>query len=79
MTTDLDGVFRRLDDVPWAQLHHAYGSAADVPKLIRALISPDAKTRSDAWYELHGNLWHQGTIYEATGHVVPTLLGLLRR
>jgi hypothetical protein len=32
----LDG----LDDVPWANLKHAYGRAAQVPLLLRALVDP---------------------------------------
>jgi len=28
-----------LDDVPWAELEHAYGRAGDVPGQIRGLLS----------------------------------------
>ena len=49
-------------------LHHAYGPAEDVPNQLRALISHDEKQRDEALYALHGNIWHQGTIYEATSH-----------
>ncbi|HEX5999642.1 MAG TPA: hypothetical protein VFZ16_09630 [Hyphomicrobiaceae bacterium] len=65
-----------LDQVPWRQLHHAFGTAEDVPALIRALASTEESERSSAFYELHGNLWHQGTIYEATPHAVPFLIDL---
>ena len=34
----------KLDSIDWASLKHAYGSAADVPDLIRALASSDKKT-----------------------------------
>jgi len=78
VNTDLERIFSSLDDVAWGKLQHAYGSAADVPALIRALTSPDTSARNDAWYELHGNLWHQGTIYEATAPAVPILLQLLQ-
>jgi hypothetical protein len=78
----MNGNFQRvldaIDAVPWAKIEHAYGPAADVPDLIRALTSPDVKVRNDAWYELHGNLWHQGTIYEASAHAVPVFLELLK-
>jgi hypothetical protein len=67
-----------LDAVAWAKIEHAYGPAVDVPDLIRALVSPDAKIRGGAWYQLHGNLWHQGTIYEATAYAVPFFLQLLK-
>ena len=37
----------KLDSVDWAGLKHAYGSAADVPDLIRALASSGhEKTRT---------------------------------
>ncbi|HVR66224.1 MAG TPA: hypothetical protein VMT98_06265 [Verrucomicrobiae bacterium] len=63
--------------VGWRKLHHAYGPAEDVPRLLHALISPDEKQRDEALYALHGNIWHQGTIYEATAHAVPFLWEIL--
>jgi hypothetical protein len=63
-----------LDDVPWAALSHAYGSAEDVPDLIRSIASGDRERREAAWYELYGNLWHQGTVYEASSRAVPFFL-----
>jgi hypothetical protein len=67
-----------LNDVPWAKIKHDYGPAVDVPDLIRALVSSDVEVRGTAWYDLHGNLWHQGTIYEATAYAVPFFLQLLK-
>jgi hypothetical protein len=55
-----------LDSVDWKNLGHAYGEASDVPDLIRALASPAKKSREDAWHHLYSNVWHQGTVYEAT-------------
>lgn len=66
-----------LAAVDWKKLHHAYGTAEDVPNQLRALISHDAKQRDEALYALHGNIWHQGTIYEATSRVVPFLWEIL--
>jgi len=63
-----------LDDVPWADLEHAYGSAADVPDLLRRLLDPDPKTRWATLRTLYGNVFHQGTRYPATPYVVPFLL-----
>lgn len=71
----LDG----LEDIPWAKLRHAFGSASDVPSLLRSLESPDAQTRDNALTELCNNIWHQGTVYEATPHALPFLIRLLRR
>ncbi|MFS8095646.1 hypothetical protein LFM09_00745 [Lentzea alba] len=66
-----------LDQVNWARLTHAYGPADDVPDLIRALVSPDAAARKKALWKLNGNIYHQGTIYEATAFAVPFLLEVL--
>ena len=65
-----------LDAVLWSDLTHAYGTAGDVPELIRAVTSADESTRRKAWHSLYGNLWHQGTIYEATAHAVPFFIEL---
>lgn len=67
----------RVDQVDWANLHHAYGAATDVPELLRALASPDSEVRSAAIGDLYGNIWHQGTVYQATGFAVPFLVELL--
>jgi len=65
-----------LDQIPWAELEHAYGSAEDVPELIRALRNPDPAVRSNTLWTLYGNLFHQGTRYPATPYAVPFLIEL---
>ncbi|MET8907822.1 hypothetical protein [Micromonospora sp. NPDC004551] len=65
-----------LESIDWASLTHAYGSAEDVPGLIRDLRSSDAEVRGAAMHELYGNIYHQGTRYEASAHAVPFLLEL---
>lgn len=67
-----------LYEIDWSRLHHAYGAADDVPKCIEGLASSDPKVRADADGTLYGNIWHQGTIYEATSYAVPFLLELVR-
>jgi hypothetical protein len=67
-------VFAGLDDIPWSDLTHAYGSAEDTPARLRELASPDQKMVDNALYELYGSIWHQGTVYEATSYAVPFLL-----
>jgi hypothetical protein len=69
----LDG----LDRVEWSGLRHAFGTAEDVPHLIRALTSPLPNERQAAFRELCGNIWHQGTVYEATSYAVPFLIELV--
>lgn len=84
----LDGI----DQIDWGALQHAYGSAADVPELLRALAEPDAataqlKARASAakrtvfdqvTWELWGNVFHQGTVYEASPSAIPFLIEILR-
>ncbi|GAB2824263.1 hypothetical protein GCM10022221_22900 [Actinocorallia aurea] len=71
-TGPLDG----LDEVAWASLHHAYGTAEDVPGQLRALASADPEAR-EAARGLYGNVYHQGTRWEASPYVVPFLAALL--
>ena len=76
---DADEATWLLDDVAevrWDELFHAYGPATDVPMQLRAVIVGDEGTREEAWWNLFGNIHHQGTIYEATVPAVPILLGL---
>jgi hypothetical protein len=58
-------------------LTHAYGAATDVPAQIRALRSSVASERERALWELYGNIFHQGTRYDATAYAVPFLLEVL--
>ncbi|MFJ5986046.1 HEAT repeat domain-containing protein [Lentzea sp. NPDC092896] len=44
-----------VDNVPWDSLHHHYGSAEDIPALLRA-----SATDADAFGELHNKVYHQG-------------------
>lgn len=62
-----------LDDIDWSKLGHAYGSAEDVPGLLRDLASRDEATRHGAIGGLFANIYHQGTRYKATPKAVPFL------
>ena len=66
-----------LDKVDWPKPEHAYGSAYDVPELLRSLLESDKDERDEALYELFANIWHQGTVYEATSYSVPFICELL--
>lgn len=66
-----------LDAIDWNKLQHAYGEAGDVPELIRSLRSTEEQVRENALHHLYGNIWHQGTVYEATAYAVPFLIELL--
>jgi hypothetical protein len=74
-----DTVFRGIDEVDWASLRHAYGSAEDVPGLLRGLASADPAERQTALDGMYGAVHHQGDVYEATVACVPFLLALAVR
>ncbi len=66
----------RIAAVPWGTLQHAYGRATDVPGQLNALVIGDDAARDEAWWNLWGNIHHQGTVYEATLPATPVLLGI---
>lgn len=66
-----------LDKIDWSKLTHANGEASDVPGVLRQLASLEADEREHALYELSGNIWHQGTVYDASAQAVPFLIELL--
>jgi hypothetical protein len=55
-----------LAAVRWHEVHHAYHEASDLPALLFAIVVGTDEVRSPAWWELWGNIHHQGTVYEAT-------------
>ncbi|MCX5522127.1 hypothetical protein OG342_04490 [Streptomyces bobili] len=65
-----------LDDRPWPELDHAYGSAEDLPAVLSALAGDDPETTAGALEELYGSILHQGTVYAATAEAVPFLARL---
>jgi HEAT repeat protein len=70
-------MLEQLESLPWSTLIHAYGSAFDVPQQIRALASEDRDTREHALRKLYGNIFHQGTRYQATPYAIPFFYELL--
>ncbi|MFI2753322.1 hypothetical protein ACGIF2_07800 [Cellulomonas sp. P22] len=62
-----------LESIPWNQLQHAYGPAGEVPALLYAVSLGTDPVRLEAWWELWGNIHHQGTVYEATPASIPFL------
>jgi len=66
-----------LESIDWRRLTHAYGPADDVPELLQALAEGKASAE-DAAGVFWGNIWHQGTVYQATAYAVPFLIDLLR-
>ncbi len=71
-------MLEKLDTIPWNKLQHAYGSAADIPNNIRALSSDNFEVRQQGLQALYGNIFHQGTRYEATPYAIPFLFELIQ-
>lgn len=65
-----------MDSIDWSSLTHAYGNASDVPGQLRALAANAGSAQDEAIAALFGNVWHQGSVYEASAHVVPFLVEL---
>ncbi|MDA2805204.1 HEAT repeat domain-containing protein [Nocardiopsis suaedae] len=70
--------FPGLDDVDWASMGHAYGSAEDVPDMLRRMVGDDPGERGKAFSEFYGAVHHQGDVYESTVAAVPFLIHALR-
>lgn len=69
-------MFRGIDEVDWVSMEHAYGSAADVPELLRALASPLPQDRETALDGMYGAVHHQGDVYDSTLASIPFLFAL---
>ncbi|MFJ7150204.1 HEAT repeat domain-containing protein [Streptomyces sp. NPDC100445] len=72
-------MFTGIDEVDWATLRHAHGSAEDVPRWLRALASTDTVERATALDGLYGAVHHQGRVYDSTLACVPFLFALAAR
>lgn len=59
----------------WSRLHHAYGTAEDVPGLLDA-VGPDAQ--DPGWDDLWSRLCHQGSVYSASYAALPALTEMAR-
>lgn len=70
---DLDG----LGDVPWSELSHAHGSAADVPGLIEALAEGFGNWAQVLDELIGDDILHQGSCYSATGPAMTFLARLI--
>jgi hypothetical protein len=70
------GILSEIASVEWGHLCHAYGNADDVAAQLAAITVGGQVTRETAWWNLWGNIHHQGTIYAATVPAVPILVRL---
>jgi hypothetical protein len=72
-------VLDNLNDIEWAALSHACGSAENVPGAIGKLASEQRDSIAQGLSELYDCICHQAcSVYEATAPAIPFLLELLR-
>lgn len=69
-------MFEGLDDIDWASMEHAYGTAEEVPALLWALRSPHTEERRTALDRFYGAVHHQGSVYPSTAASLPFLFEL---
>jgi len=65
-----------LNSSRWSDLTHAYGSAANIPNLLRQLESalPQEDYKSEPWFSIWSALCHQGDVYTATYAAMPHII-----
>lgn len=66
-----------LDDPRWKELTHAYGVAADIPDMLRALAlstGPKPGYQEEPWFSLWSSLCHQGDVYTASYVALPHIV-----
>ena len=67
-----------LDSPRWSELQHAYGSAADIPPLLRKLENfPSSDDNQEPWFTLWSALCHQDDVYSASFAAVPHIIRIL--
>lgn len=66
-----------LETVQWSKLHHAYGTAEDVPDMLRAMLSDNEEQRQQAYDDFGGSVHHQGDIYDSTVEIIPFVREML--
>ncbi|KAF4331993.1 hypothetical protein FBEOM_14221 [Fusarium beomiforme] len=71
------GPLESIDSIDWSELEHAYGTAEDVPQLLRDLHSSDPEIRETAHDDCWSMIFHQGTRYSASAAAVPFLYSIL--
>jgi hypothetical protein len=70
-------VLEGINDISWSELTHAYGSAADVPAMLRAALSENKAHREVAYDIILSSIYHQGTVFQATPYAIPFLIKML--
>jgi hypothetical protein len=67
-----------LDSPRWSELTHAYGTASDIPALLKNLKTapPPTGYQSEPWFSLWSALCHQNDVYTASYAAVPHVVAL---
>jgi len=69
-----------LDSPEWTSLKHAYGSASNIPDLLRQLETlPNSSGNSEPWFSLWSALAHQGDVYSASFAAVPHVVRVIAK
>jgi hypothetical protein len=78
-----------LNSPRWSELRHAFGSAQDVPELLRALEAESEphysaelfQTRDNPtpWEQVYSKLCHQGSLYSATFAAFPHIVDIAEK
>jgi hypothetical protein len=67
-----------LDSAEWANLRHAYGSASDIPELLRRLeMCPASDGSTEPWLSIWSSLAHQGDVCSASFAAIPHIVRVL--
>jgi hypothetical protein len=67
-----------LESPRWSQLSHAYGSAEDIPPMLRELWQlPGSQGDSEPWFSLWSALAHQGEVFDSSFAAVPHVVAAL--
>lgn len=70
-----------LDSERWAELGHAYGTAENIPELLRRLGSAPEPTPygDEPWFSIWSALAHQGDVYSASFAAVPHVVAVMAK
>ena len=67
-----------LESPKWSELVHAYGTASDIPDLLRQLETmPPSEGEKEPWFSIWSSLAHQGDVYSASFAAVPHVVRIL--
>ena len=70
-----------LEKAAWREFRHAYGSADDMPELLRQLADfpPEIDSRTEPFYSLWSALCHQDDVYSASYAAIPHIVSCVDR